>query len=599
MSTTCYFAYWDPDTNSHYFYDPVTGDSTFDCPQTGEIRDPDTNLVLDPAAFPKRPTDSPEALAPIDKLLPYVPDDMGDIPDSQTDLADDPSQIPESQAGLTDEPHDPIDADDGPPPAAPDSAEPSQTADLPEQPQRSADARKHRRRIALPESDLPPPRQKLLIDVPEQVKALQHHHDPDPAPRPAVDVAALVAPTDFTVEIEQFQVADFAERFFRKHRTGPPYSRKVVPLRSLTQFQTVPLKKPLLQNVAKRAKRAAVQCFKHILSYTGADPTSKPSGPMAALKLVQAIMESPELRDEVYFQLIKQTRNNPRPDCCLRTWDLFLIVATLCPSSRESENWVKSHLARYAKHSDAKVADIAQFAYIRFNARCGVGKDVESVNMQEVSRIPRDPYLCQRVFGASVYEQLWSQRVTYPNCPFPIILNRIAQLLLEKGVETTEGSFRRSGNVKKVQDLEEALNTGKDLMAAAELHDLCSLFKTWFMRLPDKIVSQDLTGLLRSAIETADYASFMTLIPPAHLITLKYLIGFLKRIRLAEPMTKMSATNLAICFAPVIVFTSKLTCPVQATKASETSQHFTMWLLNNLQTDDVYPPPPEFVTPNQ
>jgi hypothetical protein len=320
---------------------------------------------------------------------------------------------------------------------------------------------------------------------------------------------------------------------------------------------------------------------------------------MAALKLVNAVVESPELRDEVYFQLIKQTRNNPRADCCLRTWDLFLVLATVCPSSRESENWVKSHLARYAKHSDAKVADIAQFAYIRFSARCSIGKDLESVNMQEISRIPQDPYLCRRVFGASVYEQLWYQRPTFPNCPFPVLVHRMAELLVAKGVETTEGSFRRSGNVRKVQELEEALNAGKDFMAGAELHDLCSLFKTWFVRLPDKIVPQDLVGLLRSAFETSDFPNFVSLISPTHFILLKYLIGFLKRVRLAEPATKMGAVNLAICFAPVIVFTPKLTCPVQMAKASETSHAFTMWLLNNLETDDVYPPPPAFVAPMQ
>jgi hypothetical protein len=59
---------------------------------------------------------------------------------------------------------------------------------------------------------------------------------------------------------------------------------------------------------------------------------------------MEALYAVPELRDEVYMQLIKQTRENPNRPCLLRTWQL-VIVATVFPSTGDSETVIKTHLA--------------------------------------------------------------------------------------------------------------------------------------------------------------------------------------------------------------------------------------------------------------
>jgi len=53
-----------------------------------------------------------------------------------------------------------------------------------------------------------------------------------------------------------------------------------------------------------------------------------------AQKLLHQALKRPELRDELYVQLVKQTRGNPRPASRLRAWALLSLVAAAAPPSR-------------------------------------------------------------------------------------------------------------------------------------------------------------------------------------------------------------------------------------------------------------------------
>jgi hypothetical protein len=462
--------------------------------------------------------------------------------------------------------------------------------------QRKSKRKGHHRARSVVESSVPPIA-KMIIDVSDFVTNLKTDDQPAAAAAPAAasffpNPKKLALPSDLQSDIQRFQDANYAERFFSQHRPATATNRKK-PTSDLTVFQSDPIKEPLLISLAKNAKKQAVACFKLILTYTAAVSSTTPGGPMAAHKLVGEIMNSPELRDEVYFQLIKQTRENPRPDCCLRTWDLFLIIATLFPSCRDSENWIKAHFAKNARHENEKIADIAQFCYIRFNARCGIGRHPDCVSLQEVGRIPQDLYICRVIFGASIYEQLWHQKRGYPALQVPLVVHQLAEAMIHKDAEKVEGVFRKSGNPRKVQDLEEDVNKGKAALDKADLHDLATLFKSWFVKLPERVVPQECAGALRNAFEANDYRPFVAALPRAHLLCLKYLVGFLQRIAKAEAVTKMNATNLAICFAQVILLVGKMKDQQQALKMSETAHHFTTWVINELDTSDVYPLPPE------
>jgi hypothetical protein len=168
----------------------------------------------------------------------------------------------------------------------------------------------------------------------------------------------------------------------------------------------------------------------------------------------------------------------------------------------------------------------------------------------------------------------------------------MAEGLIAKGAEAHEGIFRLPGNIRKVKDMEQALNDGQDPVTGADLNDLASLFKSWFGSLPEALITDDQLPKLKTAYETKEYVEFVQAIPRAHSITLKYLIGFLKRMTPCEAATKMSAKNYAICFAPNIVSSGSITNQSMLAQYAEISQEFLVHLIGHWDTSDIYPPPP-------
>jgi hypothetical protein len=46
----------------------------------------------------------------------------------------------------------------------------------------------------------------------------------------------------------------------------------------------------------------------------------KKNANLAPDRIIALLFENPVLRDEAFFQLIKQTRNNPKQDSLVKTW---------------------------------------------------------------------------------------------------------------------------------------------------------------------------------------------------------------------------------------------------------------------------------------
>ena len=133
-------------------------------------------------------------------------------------------------------------------------------------------------------------------------------------------------PNDIKVDIHKFQVLDYAKQYFREHRKGKVFSRKLISLEQITQFSKEPLEFSLIKLSSQTDEKNAVKCFKLILHHTGVIPSK---GNTYADQIVQILNNNPSLYDEVFFQLIKQTRQNPCKEWEIKTWELFLIIATI------------------------------------------------------------------------------------------------------------------------------------------------------------------------------------------------------------------------------------------------------------------------------
>jgi hypothetical protein len=266
----------------------------------------------------------------------------------------------------------------------------------------------------------------------------------------------------------------------------------------------------------------------------------------------------------------------------------MLIVVTFYPSSKRAERRIKSHFLKQQENSNQSILDLAHFCLIRFCARCTIGKPLRTSNPEIIQNIPYEWRAGKTQFGASIYEQLWNQRRSHPRLPVPSFMHHAAELMLAKGCEQLEGIFRLPGNLKRVDQIAQDVNKGKDALQIADLHDLASLYKKWFRDLPDPVVNIESLQNLVIAYETKTYLQFVDTLPGAHRYVLYYLVGFFQRLVKAEPITMMGPKNFAICFAPNIVQIKQVDEPT-VKRFTDIGIELLVTLIADLDTSSIYP----------
>ena len=91
----------------------------------------------------------------------------------------------------------------------------------------------------------------------------------------------------------------------------------------------------------------AVLMYNDVLKYMQEceDPAVKKLPTDVAGQIVERCVEVPALRDELYMQLMKQSRNNPDLASKLRVWRLWLVLAASAPPSKVSLGVLSSQRA--------------------------------------------------------------------------------------------------------------------------------------------------------------------------------------------------------------------------------------------------------------
>ena len=80
----------------------------------------------------------------------------------------------------------------------------------------------------------------------------------------------------------------------------------------------------------------AIKMFAGTLKYMGetSEDVTHETAIEIAQKLLHQAIKRPELKDELYMHLVKQTRGNPNASTRLRAWELFYLVASTVPPSK-------------------------------------------------------------------------------------------------------------------------------------------------------------------------------------------------------------------------------------------------------------------------
>ncbi|KAJ9474960.1 RHO GTPase-activating protein RGD1 [Pseudozyma hubeiensis] len=164
------------------------------------------------------------------------------------------------------------------------------------------------------------------------------------------------------------------------------------------------------------------------------------------------------------------------------------------------------------------------------------------------------------IFGVDLAEQM-----ARDNVEIPPILEKCSLAIEEIGIENM-GIYRLSGTTSKVQKLKAKFDmdwSSVDLMndeAIQDINIVAGCLKLWFRELPEPLLTHELySGFIEAAKIDNDRLRHIRLhekvneLPDANYATLKYLMGHLDKVRSAERLNQMSASNLAIVFGPTLL----------------------------------------------
>lgn len=125
-----------------------------------------------------------------------------------------------------------------------------------------------------------------------------------------------------------------------------------------------------------------------------------------------------------------------------------------------------------------------------------------------------------------------------------------------------EGIFRRNGTASRLKELKKQVEEGIYNFSQFAIFDLTSLIKLFFRELPESLLTFSLYSNFIQAVKLETTKSKLESIlnlclqlPDINLHVLIYLMHFLKQITQQESLNKMNSFNLAVCFAPNIIYT--------------------------------------------
>ncbi|KAH7519779.1 hypothetical protein FEM48_Zijuj08G0073400 [Ziziphus jujuba var. spinosa] len=168
------------------------------------------------------------------------------------------------------------------------------------------------------------------------------------------------------LRLMQKQIQSAGKRgFFSKKSIGPQIREKFT-FEDMLCFQKDPIPTSLLKINTDLVSRAA-KLFQIILKYMGVDPSDRVT--LVSLeerielvaKLFKQTLKRTELRDELFVQISKQTRNNPDRQYLVKAWELMYLCASSMPPSKDIGGYLSEyvHNVAHAVSTDSEVRILA------------------------------------------------------------------------------------------------------------------------------------------------------------------------------------------------------------------------------------------------
>lgn len=182
-----------------------------------------------------------------------------------------------------------------------------------------------------------------------------------------------------------------------------------------------------------------------------------------------------------------------------------------------------------------------------------------------------------------------SQKETHPDLEIPWCVKMLIDALLANDGPVTEGIFRVPGDIDAVNLLKVAIDREEfDPSTPADPHVLASTLKLFFRELHEPVIPP---ALYHDCVAAADdpekSVAILDRLPRHNHVLLKVILRMLQRFVQTQSATKMSASNLAMIYAPSVLSDRTET---DVTKIFEMSKHemsFVLQLLLYTDTTEV------------
>ena len=355
-------------------------------------------------------------------------------------------------------------------------------------------------------------------------------------------------------EIHHFQLENYASKHFEQHRNGP--FRRSVTCAERLAYGTDALAHPFLKYSKPELYKEALTCYTRLMYFTQllATPPGEVSG-RSLEGLVAAGIQTPELRDELYLNLVKQLSNNPGSTDLL--WKCFALYVQHFPPTKDLEEWLFSFLVERSgfKGNDSEVMH-AKFCLQRLPQVCRSGAGGRTPSLSELEQLYQAVFV-PGVFARSVRDILAEQTATYPLLKVPFVLHHMAENLKRLSFTSHEGIFRIPGDHDRIFELRLQLDRGQyqlEVLGESDIHTLASLFKSWLRQIPHPLFGKNFVQVVKSSSDVPKSLKIAYSLPDIHREIFFYVIELLQTLLIPEhvAVTKMNLANVAICFAAVL-----------------------------------------------
>jgi len=351
------------------------------------------------------------------------------------------------------------------------------------------------------------------------------------------------------------KIDEFARTNLNVHKRG--LLRKKITIHTMLSWTRDPIKKPMIMTKDKQIKKEACEVFRWIQAFMGDRKLKRGHHENIAHEIVSRGWRSPDLRDEIFIQLCRQTTANPKPSSLKLGWELMCMCLHFFPPSNKFHSYLEGYIYTHLTTADQDGVQISYYATISFKrlakiTETGAKRGRKKPAVDEVNQSQHSIFN-PSLFGCNLVDVMEIQAEKYPELKLPWVMTSLAQKVFDYNGDQAEGIFRVPGDIDEVNMLKFEIDNFNVPTSLADPNVFASCLKFWYRELEDPLIPNEFYEECINRFSDVEYSiGIVEKLPRINKMCLVFLIKFLQVFALPHNIerTKMDASNLAMVWAP-------------------------------------------------